>query len=85
VPTLTKAVPLLTVLYLASPLDFVPDLLPLVGQLDDLGVILIMLEIFLRLCPAAAVAFHRTAIAHGQKYAPMSPTDDFIDAEWRRG
>lgn len=84
VPLLTKALPTLAVLYLISPFDLVPDVLPLLGQLDDLGLILITLEVFLRLCPAAALAFHRAAIARSQRYAPMSATDDFIDAEYRR-
>ena len=84
VPLLTKALPLLAALYLFSPVDLVPDVLPVLGQLDDLGVVLIALEVFLRLCPAGAVAFHRAAIAEGRGYAPMSPAADFIDAEWRR-
>jgi uncharacterized membrane protein YkvA (DUF1232 family) len=84
VPILAKAVPLLAALYLVSPIDLVPDLFPLVGQVDDLTVILVALAMFLRLCPPAAVAFHRGAIAEGRAYAPMSPTDDVIDAEWRR-
>jgi uncharacterized membrane protein YkvA (DUF1232 family) len=85
VPLLTKALPLLSALYLVSPLDLVPDVLPILGQLDDVGVILIALEVFVRLCPPAAAASHRAAIAQGRKYAPMSSTDDFIEAEWRRG
>ena len=84
VPLLAKAVPLLAALYLVSPLDLVPDVLPLLGQVDDLSLILGALAVFLRLCPAAPVAVHRAAIAAGRRYAPMSPTDDVIDAEWRR-
>ena len=84
VPWLTKLVPTLAALYLISPVDLVPDVLPLLGQLDDLGVVLISLEVFLKLCPAASVAFHREAIAQGRGYGPMSPADSFIDAEWRR-
>ena len=84
VPWVTKAVPLLAALYLVFPLDFVPDLLPVLGQLDDLGIVLLALEVFLRLCPAAAVAFHRAAVAGGRRYGPMAATADVIDAEWRR-
>jgi uncharacterized membrane protein YkvA (DUF1232 family) len=84
VPLLTKAVPLLALLYVVSPIVLVPDILPAIGEIDDLTVILAAVAVFLRLCPSAAVAFHRTAIADGQRYAPMSPTDDVIDAEWRQ-
>ena len=84
VPLVTKALPVLTAFYVISPLDLVPDFVPVLGQLDDLGIILIALEAFLRLCPAAAVAFHRGAIVENLRYTPMSSTGDFIDTEWRR-
>jgi uncharacterized membrane protein YkvA (DUF1232 family) len=84
VPWLTKGVPLLAALYLAAPLDFVPDIFPVVGQLDDLGIAVLGLEVFLRLCPPGARAFHEAAIASGRTYSPMAPSDEIIDAEWRR-
>jgi uncharacterized membrane protein YkvA (DUF1232 family) len=83
VPVLTRALPLLAVIYLISPLDFIPDVLPGLGQLDDLGVIVLALELFLKLCPPRAKAFHETALARGDRYAPM-PAGDVIDAEWHR-
>jgi uncharacterized membrane protein YkvA (DUF1232 family) len=84
VPVLSKALPLLAALYVISPLDLVPDIFPGLGQLDDVSVAVVTLEIFLRLCPVAAKAFHREAIAQSRRYSPMAPTDDVIDAEWRR-
>mgnify|MGYP003353425266 CR=1 FL=1 len=35
VPTVVKGLPLLVVGYLISPLDVIPDTLPLVGELDE--------------------------------------------------
>ena len=84
VPLLTKALPVLAGLYVISPLDFVPDVLPVLGQLDDLGVILVALEAFLKVCPAGAVDFHRAAMAQGHKYHPMPAAGEVIDAEFRR-
>ena len=84
VPVLTRALPLLAAIYLVFPLDFIPDFLPGLGQLDDLGVIVFALELFLRLCPPRAKAFHESALARGQRYSPMPATGDVIDAEWRR-
>ena len=81
---LVKALPLLAAVYVVSPLDFVPDVIPVLGQLDDMGILLISIEAFLKLCPAEAVVFHRTAIDDGRRYSPMSATDQVIDAEWRR-
>jgi uncharacterized membrane protein YkvA (DUF1232 family) len=83
VPLLTKACPVLAALYLISPLDFIPDFLPVLGQLDDLGVILIALEAFLKLSPAGAVDFHRAALAEGRRYGPMPSNGEIIDAEFR--
>ena len=84
VPLLAKVVPVMAALYLVSPLDFIPDLFPLVGQLDDVTLSLIALATFLKMCPEGPVEFHRGAVAQGRPYSPMSPTDDVIDAEWRR-
>ena len=87
VAILAKLLPLLAVLYVIFPLDFVPDLIPVLGQLDDLGVIVIGMEAFLHICPADAVAFHRDAIAFGRKYTPMLRPEGagrIIDAEFRR-
>jgi len=84
VPVLTKVLPFLALLYVISPLDFVPDFLPVLGQLDDLGVVLLALEGFTRLCPTEAVEFHRAALAQGRQYDPMPPTAQVIDVEFRR-
>jgi uncharacterized membrane protein YkvA (DUF1232 family) len=35
-PGLAKALPLLSILYLIWPLDILPDIFPIVGQVDDL-------------------------------------------------
>jgi uncharacterized membrane protein YkvA (DUF1232 family) len=84
VPLVAKAVPVLAVMYLIWPLDFLPDIFPVLGQLDDLGVVLAALEIFLRLSPAAPAAFHREAVAAGRGYSPMPAHGGFVDAEFRR-
>lgn len=85
VPMLLKAVPLFAFLYVLSPIDLVSDFIPGLGQLDDLGIILAALELFVRLCPSGAEVFHREAIAQRRRYAPMTSTDDIIEAEWRHG
>lgn len=84
VPLVAKAVPVLGGLYLIWPLDFLPDIFPVLGQLDDLGVVLAALELFLRLCPDAPAAHHRAAIVAGRPYAPMTAPGEVIDADFRR-
>lgn len=91
VPLLVKILPLAAVLYLVSPIDGVPDFLPILGQLDDLGVLMLALESFLRLCPGHIVAFHRSAMEAGRPFAASPagggatrPSGDVIDVEFRR-
>ena len=49
--------------YLAFPLDLIPDFIPIVGQLDDLLVVLLGLSIFFRLCPQEVVEEHLQRLA----------------------
>jgi uncharacterized membrane protein YkvA (DUF1232 family) len=84
VPRLIKILPFAAGLYVFSPLDFAPDFIPLLGQLDDLTLMVAAIGTFLRLCPPEPVAFHQAAIARGRKYSPMPAADAVIDAEWRR-
>src|SRR5215831_343962 len=84
VPLIFKMIPVLAAGYVISPLDFIPDVLPIIGQLDDLGIVYIALEAFLRVCPTDAVEFHRAAVAEGRRFSPMPATGEVIDAEFRR-
>jgi uncharacterized membrane protein YkvA (DUF1232 family) len=84
VPGLVKMLPALAMLYVLSPFDFVPDVLPFLGQVDDIGILLIAMKAFLKLSPQAAHAHHAAAITSGRRYAPMSPSDIVIDATYRR-
>ena len=58
VPLWPKAVLVATLIYVASPIDLLPDLLPLVGQLDDLTLVALVSRFFLAWCPAEVVAEH---------------------------
>lgn len=78
-----KIVPVLVGLYVVWPIDLVPDLLPVLGQLDDLAIAAAGLDLFVRLCPPAAVIFHREAIAGRRRYSPMASGSDVIDTTWR--
>jgi uncharacterized membrane protein YkvA (DUF1232 family) len=88
VPRLVKALTLLPLAYVVFPLDVLPDVVPLLGQLDDIGVVLAAVEAFIWLCPTPAVAHHRAGLEAGRPFAAFRPppTDgEVIDAEFRRG
>ena len=55
VPILPKALLLLTLVYVVSPLDLVPDFVPVIGEMDDVVVVLAGLWLFVRLCPPEVV------------------------------
>lgn len=85
---LVRAIPLLPLVYLVSPIDFVPDVIPFLGEIDDLGILFLAVQAFIHVCPTPIVEYHRAAIASGRPYAPMPPTPaasagPIIDAEFR--
>jgi uncharacterized membrane protein YkvA (DUF1232 family) len=55
VPILPKALLVLTLLYVFSPVDVIPDFIPLIGEMDDVVVVLSGLWLFVRLCPPDVV------------------------------
>ena len=63
VSLLPKALLVLIGLYLLSPIDVVPDFVPVIGAVDDLAVGLGGLWLFVQLCPPPVVREHVVRIA----------------------
>jgi uncharacterized membrane protein YkvA (DUF1232 family) len=59
VPITAKLVPVLVGIYVAFPFDIIPDFIPIIGQLDDLVIIMMGMRLFERVAPPAIVAQHR--------------------------
>jgi uncharacterized membrane protein YkvA (DUF1232 family) len=55
---LIKLIPLVAVGYLLLPTDIIPDVIPVVGQLDDLVVIMLGLRLFFEFAPPSVVQEH---------------------------
>jgi uncharacterized membrane protein YkvA (DUF1232 family) len=49
--------------YVFLPLDLIPDFVPVLGQLDDLAVVLLGLDLFIRSAPQDIVDEHLATIA----------------------
>lgn len=60
-----KLIPLLVAVYLVSPLDLVPTVVPVFGQLDDLALLLLGLKFFTRLVPNEIIAEYQPALVDG--------------------
>lgn len=54
-----KLLPLLGVGYLLSPIDLIPGFLPIIGQLDDLGLLLLGINLFARIAPEDVALEHK--------------------------
>lgn len=63
VPWYAKAVGTCVVAYALSPIDLIPDFVPVLGLLDDLLVVPLGLLLVIRLIPADILARHRAAAA----------------------
>jgi uncharacterized membrane protein YkvA (DUF1232 family) len=63
VPTQQKVVLGGIAAYLAFPLDIIPDFIPVIGQLDDLAVLILGLDWFIRNAPPDVVEEHMAKIA----------------------
>ena len=58
VPLGTKFIIPAAVVYLVSPFDFLPDMIPGLGQLDDVVVLLVALVVFLAAVPRGVLMEH---------------------------
>ena len=69
VPFYLKLVPFAAVLYLLLPVDFVPDLAPVLGQLDDLTALLVSSKVFIEMAPPHVVARYMEQIRESDGFA----------------
>lgn len=91
-------VPVLALGYFVLPVDFLPDVVPILGQLDDVAVLLLAMRMFISLAPSDVVSEHRAAMAgnrgQGADAASAASTagtgfradqtaDDVVDADYR--
>jgi uncharacterized membrane protein YkvA (DUF1232 family) len=63
VPWYARAFGACVVAYALSPIDLIPDFIPVIGYLDDLVLVPLGLVLMLRLIPAEVLAEHRAAAA----------------------
>ncbi len=62
VPFLPKLIIPAAMAYVIFPIDLIPDFILGLGQLDDLGIILLSIPLFIEFCPREIVEEHRRAL-----------------------
>ncbi len=62
VPFLPKLIIPAAMAYVISPIDLLPDFILGLGQLDDLGIILLSIPLFIEFCPREIVEEHRRTL-----------------------
>lgn len=73
VPWYAKALAIVVAGYALSPIDFIPDFIPVLGYLDDVILVPLGVLLVIKLIPAAIMAEHRELAAAAQD-RPVSRT-----------
>ena len=71
VPWYAKAIAVCVAAYAASPIDLIPDFIPIIGYLDDLIIVPLGILLVIRLIPPEIMAEHR-ALAMAARDRPVS-------------
>lgn len=71
-PLAAKLLALAIVAYALSPIDLIPDVIPVLGMLDDLVLLPLGIWVVVRLIPREVLAEHRAAAAAGR--ARLAPS-----------
>lgn len=69
VPLWAKAVPFLALAYVVSPVDIIPDFILVLGQLDDIALLIGGMRLLESLAPEYVVAEHRALLA--RRHEPL--------------
>ena len=64
-PVALKGILVAALAYVVFPVDLIPDALPIIGQADDLTVLLLVLDLFIQNAPAAVRAEHLARARNG--------------------
>ena len=71
-PWYAKLLGVIIVAYAVSPIDLIPDFIPVLGLLDDLLLLPLGIWAVRRMIPAEVMAEHRASVAAGARLPPNS-------------
>lgn len=87
VPLSLKAALAGVLAYVVSPIDLIPDFIPLIGQMDDLVLLFAALELFVRLAPPEVVEEieQRYREGHGPLRTDLESAERHLGRLWSWG
>jgi uncharacterized membrane protein YkvA (DUF1232 family) len=80
-PWLKGVIPALALAYVLLPWDLVTDFIPVLGQLDDLAVLVLGMQLFIQLCPKGIVQEHSQGAPSASE--SQASGDEVVDATYR--
>jgi uncharacterized membrane protein YkvA (DUF1232 family) len=80
-PFLRFGIPILVAAYVILPVDIIPDVIPGLGQLDDIAMLWVALTFFLNKVPVEIKDEYRSGVRSGS--APSAVGPDVVDADFR--
>ncbi len=82
--TLKIMIPAVVAAYILSPVDLIPDFIPVIGELDDLAIIILAVRLFIALAPADVVNEYRSgATGSTAQSTTTSQDEETVDATYR--
>ena len=79
VPGLIKIIPLIVLVYILSPIDILPDFVLGLGQLDDLTLLILGVQVFILISPRSIVQQHRDDINGVNRGGGSGASKEIID------
>lgn len=84
-PTIARIAALIVVAYALSPIDLIPDFVPVLGLLDDVILVPLGLLLVVRLIPPEVLAEHRSRAEAAERLPPNRIAAALIVALWIAG
>jgi len=78
-PLLYKLIPLVTLAYVLSPLDLIPDMFVGLGMLDDIGIFMLGISLFNSLAPGEVALEHLYRLRGGKDEMNSAADDTAAD------
>ncbi|MFN2188300.1 MAG: YkvA family protein [Candidatus Promineifilaceae bacterium] len=76
VPFYVKLIPVAALFYVLIPTDFIPDIFPVMGQLDDLTALLVGGKVFIEMSPQHVVQKY---LAMLRQHRGVDSSEDMVD------